>query len=550
MKYLVIQIILQVLLLLFIASTFCRAQTLAFPRAEGFGRFTTGGRGGFVYEVTNLNDEGPGSLREGIRKNGVRTIIFRISGTIVLKSNLEIKNGDVTIAGQTAPGDGICLRDFPLLVAADNVIIRYIRSRLGDIHKLQEDAISVVFQKNIIIDHCSFSWGIDEAASIRDNMNSTVQWCLVSESLNHSYHKKGDHGYGGIWGGEGASFHHNLLANHTSRNPRFTGSRYSGKPDKELVDFRNNVIYNWGFNSAYGGEGGSYNIVANYYKYGLATKHKNRIVEPWDSTSYWYINDNFVFGFPDVTKDNWNSGVQGKYAGVGKVNVPFPYAPVITYSAKEAYKLVLEDVGAVLPARDTVDARIIREVRDGTADFGGIWGDHSGIIDSQSEVGGWPVLHSLPAPKDTDHDGMPDAWESENGLNPLDPSDRNGDQNGDGYTNLEEYLNSLTIRKNFILPPGELQIVQDTLKEVNLVWRENDQNEDGFVIERREDRDSTFKQIATVGRNITVFSDQNLMPGTTYYYRVRTFRNGEYSLYSNEVSAHIVTKDSKFNNPK
>lgn len=432
-----------------IAVAFCQAQPLAFPGAEGFGRFTSGGRGGNVYEVTNLNDSGPGSLRAAIEVRGPRTVVFRVSGTIALKSELRIENGDLTIAGQTAPGDGICIRDYPLSIYADNIIIRYLRVRLGDVHKLSEDAAGGYFQKDIIIDHCSFSWGIDEVLTIRDNRNSTVQWCIISESLHHSYHHKGDHGYGGIWGGMGASFHHNLFAHHASRNPRFSGSRYHGHPEKELVDYRNNVIYNWGFNSAYGGEAGQQNLIANYYKYGPATKHKDRIVEPWDSLGHWYVSGNFVYGFPQISADNWAGGVQGKFSAAGRVDAPFPAAPVATQSAEEAYELVLANAGAVLPKRDPVDRRVIQEVRSGTATYGGKWGNGLGIIDSQNEVGGWPALHAAPAPQDDDHDGMPDAWETENGLNPADPADRNGDRNGDGYTNLENYLNELIDKTNY-----------------------------------------------------------------------------------------------------
>jgi hypothetical protein len=420
------------------------AQPLAFPGAEGFGRFTTGGRGGIVIAVTNLNDSGPGSLRAAIQASGERTVVFRISGTIALQSALIINNNDLTIAGQTAPGDGICLKDYPLIIAADNVIIRYLRLRLGDAHKLQEDAISCIGRKNIIIDHCSMSWGLDEAASFYDNENATVQWCIISESLNHSYHSKGDHGYGGIWGGKGASFHHNLLAHHTSRNPRFNGSRTHHAPEKEIVDFRNNVIYNWGENSSYGGEAGKQNLVANYYKYGPATgSTKNRIVEPYDAKGKWYIADNFVFGFSKITGNNWAGGVQGKFASQGKVESPHPFAPVVTQTAERAYELVLANAGAILPKRDAVDARIIEEVRTGTATYGGTWGKGTGIIDSPIEVGGWPALHSAPAPKDDDQDGMADDWERANGLDPKNPEDRNGDFSGDGYTNLEKYLNGM-----------------------------------------------------------------------------------------------------------
>lgn len=422
-------------------TSLCQAQPLAFPGAEGYGRFTSGGRGGDVIYVTNLENDGPGSFRAAIEADGPRTVIFKISGTIVLKSPLQIRNGNITIAGQTAPGDGICLRDYPLWIAADNVIVRYIRSRLGDVQRLSEDAISVIRQKNIIIDHCSFSWGIDEVASFWDNENSTVQWCIISESLNHSFHHKGDHGYGGIWGGMGASFHHNLLAHNSSRNPRFNGSRIHGEPDKERVDFRNNVIFNWGFNSAYGGEGGHYNIVANYYKYGPATEPKNRIVEPWDASGKWFIADNFVFGFPDITADNWAGGVQGNFWNNCRVETVHPAEPITTHAAERAYSLVLSNVGAVLPKRDAVDKRIIEEVRSGTATAGKAG---NGIIDSQSDVGGWPELRTYNVPSDTDADGMPDDWEMAMDLNPADATDRNDDLNGDGYTNLEEYLNTLT----------------------------------------------------------------------------------------------------------
>lgn len=422
-----------------------RAQPLAFPGAEGFGRFTSGGRGGIVIEVINLNDNGPGSLRAAIVSDQVRTVVFRVSGTIALQSELIIEHGNITIAGQTAPGDGICLKNYPLIIAADNVIIRFLRSRLGDERQFEGDAISAIGNRDVIIDHCSFSWGIDEVASFYDNENFTLQWCLISESLNHSFHHKGDHGYGGIWGGKGATFHHNLLAHHSSRNPRFNGSRTHGRPDQEVVDFRNNVIYNWGFNSSYGGEGGFYNLIANYYKFGPATQKKNRIVEPWDSTSRWYIADNFVAGFPNITRDNWAGGVQGKYWKVVRLNMPVPVAPVVTHPAELAYELVLKNVGAVFPKRDPVDWRIIEEVKTGTATYGGIWGPGTGIIDSQQQVGGWPGLKTDPIPVDSDHDGMPDDWEIAHGLDPVNPTDRNGDSDGDGYTNLEDYLNSLVL---------------------------------------------------------------------------------------------------------
>ncbi|RNI28280.1 T9SS C-terminal target domain-containing protein [Rufibacter immobilis] len=452
--------LMSLLMLLALSSPIASAQQLAFPGAEGFGRFTTGGRGGTVIEVTNLNDSGPGSFRSAVLASGARTIVFRVSGTIKLLSPLSIKNGDLTIAGQTAPGDGICLSNQTVTLDADNVIIRYLRFRLGDEAKVENDAIWGRNHQNIIIDHCSMSWSVDETASFYLNRNFTMQWCILSESLYKSVHDKGNHGYGGIWGGDQASFHHNLLAHHSSRNPRFNGGGRSGinggTYPKEHVDFRNNVLYNWADNSAYGGENGQYNLVNNYYKPGPATpgSKNKRIVQvsfeadPAYGAGYgtFYINGNHVEGNAAVTQDNWAGGVDyasnlpiEKRAQV-KLTAPIAYHMQTDHTAVEAYEAVLAQAGASLK-RDPVDTRIIREVRTGTATYGGAFGEKKGIIDTQATVGGWPVLESLPAPADTDHDGMPDAWETQYGLNPNNPADRNADANNNGYTNLEEYLN-------------------------------------------------------------------------------------------------------------
>lgn len=426
-------------------------QVLAFPGAEGAGKYTTGGRGGKVIAVTNLNDSGKGSLRAALMADGSRTIIFRVSGTIQLQSELTVKNGDFTLAGQTAPGDGICISGYPVVVYASNVIIRYIRFRLGDLNKVEGDALTIRRQRNVMIDHCSFSWATDENASLYEMHHATVQWCIISEALNHSTHHKGDHGYGGIWGGDTVSFHHNLFAHNSSRNPRFNGSRYN-VPWTDLVDFRNNVVYNWSVNSTYAGEKAEHNLVANYYKPGPATPEKinHRIFNVFRSQpdlpfGQFYIADNFMDGNEAVTVDNWNGGVDlDEGAELEKVRAMKPYycIPIQEQSAEDAYELVLQQSGASL-VRDVVDARVVRDVREGTATYSGSSGHQPGIIDSQKDVGGWPELQSLPAPEDSDDDGMPDSWELKHKLDPNSAADGLANDLDEGYTNLEVYLNSL-----------------------------------------------------------------------------------------------------------
>jgi hypothetical protein len=415
----------------------------AFPGAEGFGKYTRGGRGGRVIEVTNLKDSGSGSFRAACMAEGPRTVVFRVSGTIPLESKFKITNPYLTIAGQTAPGDGICIKNYQVNFNIHELIIRYMRFRPGDEKGKEQDGFGGKGD-HIIIDHCTASWGIDETFSINKGTNLTVQWCLVSESLTRSLHKKGSHGYGGLWGGPGGSWHHNILAHHTSRNPRASGNAESG-----LLDYRNNVIYNWGFNSAYGGELWPRNWVNNYYKPGPGTSEKvrRRIFEQRDPRGKMYAAGNFVLGYPDVSADNWKGGMD--YSPDGKaseatlrVNQPFVVAPVTTQSAEAAYELTLADAGCSF-SRDSVDLRVINEIRTGTAKYGETYGGGGkGMIDSQKAVGGWPDLRSKPAPIDTDHDGMPDDWERAHGLDPKNPADGALDS-GDGYTNLEKYLNSL-----------------------------------------------------------------------------------------------------------
>ena len=418
----------------------------AFPGAEGFGAKATGGRGGRVIAVTNLDDSGPGSLREAIDAKDPRIVVFRVSGTIPLKSSLSLRNDDITIAGQTAPGDGICLKDYSLdLRGANNVIIRHLRVRPGDSSGKGLDALGGSSGENIIIDHCSMSWSVDECVSIYSAVrNLTVQWCLISESLYQSVHTKGHHGFGGIWGGQNASWHHNLLAHHSSRNPRIVGKSVGG----QLMDVRNNVIYNWGYNSTYGGDGDvRVNLINNVYKPGPGTREnvRSRVANPSKGVApnNWWIAGNLAVESPEVTADNWlgvhpSGGIQ---VGDVRANQPFEVAPAKTQPPGEAFELVLKQAGANLPKRDSLDARIIEEARSGTARFGGTYGQSKGIIDSPETVGGWPELKSQPAPTDNDGDGMPDEWESKFGFDPKDASDGPQDKDKDGYTNLEEFLN-------------------------------------------------------------------------------------------------------------
>lgn len=411
----------------------------AFPGAEGFGKYVTGGREGKVVFVENLNDNGPGSLRAALAVSGPRIILFKVSGNIELESNLYISEGDVTIAGQSAPGEGITLQNYPIKVQADNVIIRFIRSRLGDLHDVEDDAISVIGRKNIIIDHCSFSWATDECGSFYDNEYFTLQYCIISESLNKSVHSKGDHGYGGIWGGKGASFLYNVLAHHNSRNPRFNGSRYHKNPDLEIADFRNNIIYNWQGNSAYGGERGNYNMVNNYFKPGPATSsNKDRILEPYKPYGKFYLQGNVVEGFSEASDDN-ALGVHAIEPSEFLVQKPFPFRDAVTFSANEIYENIMYYAGQSL-AVDAVDQRILKEIKEGSAQFGK---GGFGIIDSQEDVGSWPILKNGDPERDSDADGIPDFWEIKMGLNPNDPSDGNGYDLNENYTNIEVFLNAL-----------------------------------------------------------------------------------------------------------
>ncbi|MGF9696132.1 pectinesterase family protein [Paenibacillus sp. MABNR03] len=400
----------------------------AFPGAEGGGMYTTGGRGGAVYEVTTLADSGPGSLREAVSQNDT-TVVFRVGGTIHLESPLVISSSNITLAGQTAPGEGITVSDYWTTFQADNIIVRHMRFRLGDKHPSEDDVFGGRYHKNIIIDHCSFTWSVDEVLSMYVNENTTVQWSVIAESMLMTTHQKGRHGYAGIWGGNNTSFHHNIIAHNVSRNPRFAGS-----PGFNTESY-NNIVYNWGFFSAYGGEEGNYNLMNNYYKYGPNTYRsvRDQLFLDVSANTRLYVGGNIVDGFPEITADNW-LGVGSLANPESKLESPVVMAnPTVMDDAETAYDRVLAEAGAVLPRRDAIDARIVNDVKNRS-------GQH---INSQKEVGGYlefeEVLSTL---EDDDHDGMPSDWEIAQGLNPNDASDRNGIHES-GYTHLEMYLNSI-----------------------------------------------------------------------------------------------------------
>ena len=450
----------------------------AFPGAEGGGMYVTGGRGGKVIHVTNLNDKGAGSLRAALDEKGARTIVFDVAGIIELQSTLKISNGDVTIAGQTAPGDGICLKNYCFRINASNVIIRFIRCRMGDEKQTEDDAMNLYTGSNdlqdVIIDHCSLSWSTDECGSFYGMTNFSLQWCILSESLRNSVHGKGKHGYGGIWGGTNATYHHNLLAHHDSRNPRLDHDYVSTL--KGPVSLVNNVIYNWGDNSTYGGESANdhndfkkYNIVNNYYKPGPATASgKVRFIDPWtkecsnctkatgSSTivpGHFYMDGNVMHGDEGKTTDNW-TGTTASAAVIANIKstAKFTYAEKATslslQKAEDAFTAVLGYAGAGLK-RDAVDTRVTKETKDGNYTHSGSNGSTNGFIDTQSDVGGWPTYSATDEEKakvtDTDGDGIPDWFEQAAGLNKdatADGATKTLDKNG-RYTNLEMYLHYL-----------------------------------------------------------------------------------------------------------
>lgn len=455
-----------------------RVRHLAFPTAEGYGRFAIGGRGGRVIEVTNLEDYSPGqtpipgSFRAAVEAEGPRTIVFRVSGLIKLKAPCAVHNPYCTIAGQTAPGDGICLANYSGgAYGTHDVIIRYLRFRIGDLANKAMDGAGLGSCDNCIIDHCSISWSSDEGTSSRGARNITFQRNIVAEALHHGPHYRANdrtkletHAFAGSISGNIGSYHHNLLADCTDRNWSLAGGLNQGGKYAGLLDIRNNVVYNWTARTTDGGVR-ELNYVNNYYK----PYPKNPFVKwllkldpinpNWGTESY-YMTGNVLEGFVDET-NNWTAFYNGsKVEKQVRVDHELHPSYVTTQPAREAFTNVLANVGANFPKQDAVDLHIIADVRNGTAEFigtrGPTYGDrpspnYPGIIDTQSDdksaLGSpnfpWPEYRTYNVPADSDHDGIPDDWEKAHGLNPNDPSDANKDLNGDGYTNLEKYLNSL-----------------------------------------------------------------------------------------------------------
>ncbi|MCF8339346.1 MAG: pectate lyase [Chitinophagaceae bacterium] len=444
------------------------AQTIAFPGAEGFGKYATGGRNGKVAAVNNLNDSGEGSFRNALEQfpGEPLTIVFNVSGIIELQSKINIKRSNLTIAGQTAPGDGICLKNHSLVLNGasgkgnhGNIIIRFLRSRPGGTLKSGLYGFDMENCHDVIIDHCSFSWANEECAAMYDTKNTTVQWCMVTEGLYEAGHAKGHRSYGGVWGGQYASYHHNLIAHQNSRAVRFNGSR--AHDTLAIIDYSNNVIYNWGnANACYGGEvnivGGvsQVNMVNNYYKHGPATPvdlkfiHASYTEKVAKGVGEWYLDGNIMEGNRTLTKHNYKGldiSELGNHAA-HQAKKPIQIGePIALQSAKQAYQFVLQFAGAILPSRDEVDKRLVIETSNGTATGMGVFGK-LGIIDSPNAVGGWSNYNSIKAPIDSDEDGMPDEWEIKHHFDPNNPADRNlTDKNG--YTNLEIYLNEKAIIK-------------------------------------------------------------------------------------------------------
>jgi hypothetical protein len=472
-----------------------QADIPAFPGAEGGGKYSFGGRGGKVIVVTSLEDNGPGTLREAVEQGGARIIVFNVAGIIKLKTPLIIRAPYITIAGQTAPGDGVCVAGESVWINTHDVVIRYMRFRRGETNVgRRDDAIGGNPIGNIMIDHVSASWGLDENMSMYRHMyndstgktedklgtvNITIQNSIFAEALD-----TWNHAFGSTLGGENCTFMRNMWANNAGRNPSIG---WNG-----IFNFANNVVFNWVHRSVDGGDyRANYNIINNYFKPGPATPKNtpvgHRILKPESGRSKLgyltfgraYVTGNIMDGYEKITKNNWDGGVQveemdhtGEYTAKMKWNKPHPMPAITILPAQQAYQYVLANAGATLPKRDAVDARIAEQVRTGKIAYKeGIKLPETqfkhrrlpidsykiGIITDPSQVGGYPEYEGTPY-KDADNDGMPDTWEKKMGLNPNSAADASSDRNKDGYTNIEEYLNSVVDEQKVVPVNGKKSI--------------------------------------------------------------------------------------------
>lgn len=454
------------LVLILIAALFFSNQSyaqsdlpIAFPGAEGFGKFAVGGRGGKILVVSNLNDAGPGSFREAAQQKTKRIIVFAVAGTIHLESPLQIE-GNVTIAGHSAPGEGICIADHPVRLKGNQIILRYMRFRMGDKYQSQkgmvdgsggDDALSGSKNNQLIIDHCSMSWSTDEVMSVYGGDSTTLQWNVIAEPLNYSYHfETGDkdwenHGYGGIWGGAHLSAHHNLFAHCVSRNPRFNGTRLGAK--EELVDFQNNVVYNWQNKAIYGGEFGKYNIVNNYFKPGPSTKPSaaGNFLDPSKTDvlpyGHYFVDGNMIEGNRAVNRDNMLGVTAMSVSGV-YINQAHAVIKLPQEDADKAYQSIINKGGASL-LRDAVDEKIIKDMLYGKGKIIDVQGGFPHGTAYEKSKSAWPALKASVSPIDIDADGIPDEWERSHGLNPNDAADAAKVGLHQYFTNIEVYLNSL-----------------------------------------------------------------------------------------------------------
>ena len=545
-----------ILCLLLLWTAIIHAQVPAFPGADGYGRYTSGGRGGTVYYVTSLEDtDTPGTLRYGVTRLSKATILFKVSGTIQLNSSLNISGSNLTIAGQSAPGDGICLAGYPVSISGSNIIVRYMRFRMGDWPLSAEeadgaDAFGGRFCNNVIVDHCSISWCTDECASFYANYNFTMQWCIISESLRMSLHSKGPHGYGAIWGGIGASYLHNLLIHHDSRTPRL-GTGNLGTPSDHMTDMRNNVIYNWSGNGCYGGEGMTVNMINNYYKPGPATttSSKNRFIGIDDATSTdgttaiwgkYYITGNYNSAYSNINSDNWDGVVINTSSLIGgkpskadlKSDSELGETPLLHQHTAEGCFLPVLNYAGCSHRRDAIDTRLTTECRTGTATYKGESANKGGIIDkledlmpadAGSDWSPWPELKSQTPLADSDNDGMPDNWEIRNSLDPENAEDRNT-RNDEGYTMLEVYLNSLVADiteaqyqdAEVVGKPGEPYVPGGLSTDITVSWSMNSGKEgeaatttkNGIVARSEYSTASEMRQYSTrqtFGKTFTTF---------------------------------------------